>query len=191
MDVAQAVVARVAAAALELDLSRGNVELVMRHEHFVWRDLEEAGKCAYGLARGIHEGLGFEQPDRVAAHIRACHQAEVAALGHERDFQVARQFVDPPESGVVSCGFVLGAGIAQANKQFDHEGALSGKVGRNMAACIDAPGACSRDVRSRKQNGPPKWAARLRQDSRITSCLQASSLQQLLRLERLLPRQEP
>jgi hypothetical protein len=35
-------------------------------------------------------------------------------------FQIARDGVDPPKPRVVTGGFVFGAWVAQANKQFDH-----------------------------------------------------------------------
>ncbi|MPM75360.1 hypothetical protein SDC9_122352 [bioreactor metagenome] len=57
MDVAQAVVAGVAAAAFELGLAGGEVQFVMRHQDLVWLDLEEARKGRHRFAREVHERL--------------------------------------------------------------------------------------------------------------------------------------
>ena len=126
MDVAQAVVTGVAAAALELDLTGGDVELVMDDQNFFGLNLEEARERGHRFTGGIHEGLRLQQPHGVAVDVGAGHQAVVAALGNERYLEFACEFVDPPESGVVSRCFVFGAGVAEANKQFDHGGDYPG-----------------------------------------------------------------
>ena len=45
MNIAQTVVTGMAAAELELDLARHNVEFVVRHQHFAGQNLEKPGQC--------------------------------------------------------------------------------------------------------------------------------------------------
>jgi hypothetical protein len=42
----------------------------------------------------------------------------------QADFELCRQLIDPPETGVVSGVFVFSARVTQADKQFDHDGRL-------------------------------------------------------------------
>ncbi|MNV48225.1 hypothetical protein D3C71_1401210 [compost metagenome] len=120
MDVPQAVVPCMAAAALELDLPWRNVQFVMHHQDFFGLDLEEACQRSHRLAREIHEGLWLQQPDALPMHRRARHQPVVAALGHQRGLEFARQRINPPETGVVAGGFVVWPRVSKAYKQLDH-----------------------------------------------------------------------
>ena len=120
MDVAQTVVAGVAAAKLELGLPGHDVQLVMRHQDFLGRNLEKPGQGGHRFAGQIHEGQRLQQPDGLPVHRGAGHLAVVAFVQTERHLQLARERFNPPEAGVVARGFVFGAGVAQANKQFDH-----------------------------------------------------------------------
>jgi hypothetical protein len=58
----------VAAAALELDLARGQVQFVVHHQDFFRLDLEEARQRRHRLARQVHEGLRLQQPHALAVH---------------------------------------------------------------------------------------------------------------------------
>ena len=58
LDILQAVVAGMAAAALELDLARQQVELVVDDEHLVGRDLEEACQRATDLPDRFMKVIG-------------------------------------------------------------------------------------------------------------------------------------
>lgn len=120
MDVAQAVVTRVTAAELEFDLARHDVELVMGDQDFIGRDLEETRQGTNGLAGQVHEGLRFEQPDGVTCQAGAGHQTVEIFLHGQAGLQFSRERVDPPKPGIVAGGFVIWAGVAQADKQFDH-----------------------------------------------------------------------
>jgi hypothetical protein len=75
VDVAQAVVAGVAAAELELDLAGHEVQLVVHHQDFLGLDLEEARQRGHRLARQVHEGLRLQQPHGLAVDAGARHQA--------------------------------------------------------------------------------------------------------------------
>jgi hypothetical protein len=44
----------------------------------------------------------------------------VGAIRLKLNFEVAGNGVDPPKSSVVTGGFVFGARVAQADKEFDH-----------------------------------------------------------------------
>ncbi len=109
VDVTQPVVPRVAAAALELDLPGGQVQLVVHHQDLFRLDLEEARQRGHRLARQVHEGLRLQQPHALAVHAGAARQPVVAALGYQVHLQLARQRINPPEPGVVARGLVIWA----------------------------------------------------------------------------------
>jgi hypothetical protein len=121
VDVAQAVVARMAAAELELGLAGQHIELVVDHEDFVGRDLEEARQRGHRFPGEIHERPGLEQPHGLAMQVGARDEAVVAAVVGQREFQFAGERVDPPEADIVARGFVFGARVAQSDEQLDHE----------------------------------------------------------------------
>ena len=120
VDVAQPVVACVAAAQLELGFASRQIQLVVGHQNFLGRNLEKPCQAGYRLARFVHEGLGLQQPDGLALYRGAGHQSEIAALQLQAHAQLTRQTIYPPETGVVACVFVIRARIAQAHQQFDH-----------------------------------------------------------------------
>src|SRR5882672_4781887 len=61
IDRAQAVVAGIAAAALDPDLAGPQIELVMDHHDLARRDLVEAHRRKDRFARQVHKGLRAEQ----------------------------------------------------------------------------------------------------------------------------------
>ena len=68
-DGAQAVLPRIAAAGLHLQLAGGQVDLVMDHHQRIQRQLEEAQRRADAVARQVHVGLGLEQIGLAAAKL--------------------------------------------------------------------------------------------------------------------------
>ena len=120
VDIAQAVVTRMAATKFELDLARRNVELVVGNQDFLWCDLEETRQCANRLARQVHEGLRLQQPYGSAMYGGARNHAVVALVHRQTGLEFTSQRVYPPETGVVTGGFIFWARISKANKQFDH-----------------------------------------------------------------------
>ncbi|CFU01353.1 Uncharacterised protein [Bordetella pertussis] len=117
LDVFQAIVAGVAAALLDLDLPRQEVEFVMQHQHLFGRQLVEARHRADGLAGTVHVGDGLEQHDVLARVARLGEHAEEPFLQRKRGAQVVGQVVGEPETGVVAGRFVVGAGVAQPDDQ--------------------------------------------------------------------------
>jgi hypothetical protein len=87
MDVAQAVVASVAAALLELDLTRQQIEFVVRDQHLVRGDLEKARQRGHRLARQVHVGLRLQQPDGPLRRVRARHQTVIRPVGLQVTFR--------------------------------------------------------------------------------------------------------
>ena len=126
-NIAQAVVGATAAAELELDFTRWEVEFVIGDQNFRRRNLEKARQRSDRLAREVHESLGFEQPDGLSIERRARQHAVVAFFHHRCHFERPGQRIDPPESGVVAGALIFRPGVAQADKQFDHGNNLSMK----------------------------------------------------------------
>ncbi len=120
VDVAQAVVAGVAAAELELGLAGNDVELVVCHQDFLRGDLEEAGEGGHRFARNVHEGQWLQQPDGVPGDGGAGDAPVVTLVEHGHHLEFARECLGPPEPGVVAGGFVFRARVAQADKKFNH-----------------------------------------------------------------------
>ena len=110
----------VAAALLELGLTRGQVQLIVHDQYFFRRNLEEPRQRRDGLAGQVHERLRLQQPNGVAVHVGARYQAVVAPLGHQPRAQGVGEVVNPPEARVVPRGLVLRAWVAQADEQLDH-----------------------------------------------------------------------
>src|SRR5574344_961995 len=120
VDIAQAIVATVAATFFEFDLAGCKVQLIVHDQNFIGLDFEKPGQRRHRFARQIHKGLWLQQPQRVPLHIGTCRQPPVTALGLQVHLEFARQGIHPPKTGVVAGVEVFGAGIAQANNQLDH-----------------------------------------------------------------------
>ena len=84
MDVAQAIVASVAATKFELGFSGGQVQFIMGDQHFIRIDLEKVRQRAYRFTRQVHKGLRLQKPQRLPLKIGARHQPVVAAVHHQR-----------------------------------------------------------------------------------------------------------
>ena len=106
MNVAQAVVAGVAAAEFELGLAGHHVQLIVHDHDFLGLDLEKARQRAHRFARQVHEGLRLQQPDSLALQRGARHQAVVAAVACQIDLQLARLVQHLADSAVVARGGV-------------------------------------------------------------------------------------
>ena len=84
VNIAQTIVAGMAAAQLELGLAGGEVQFIVYHHDFLGRDFEKTGQRGHGLATHIHERLRLQQPDRLALHRGAGHQAVVTLVRRQR-----------------------------------------------------------------------------------------------------------
>src|SRR6218665_3923280 len=120
LDVAQAVVPRMAPAALELDRAGGNVEFVVHHQDFLGLELEKARQRSHRLARVVHESLRLQQPNALPMHRRAGQQGLLAALWQQRGLEFTGQRIDQPETAIVAGGRVVWPRVAQAGKQLYH-----------------------------------------------------------------------
>src|SRR5688572_2479533 len=118
-DVAQAIVAAVAARFLEPHRAAGKIDLVMRHQHLRRCELVETQHAGYGSAAAVHEAHGLHQPDILAADSHAREFRLVLALGAEGAAMPARQLVHQPEAGVVARACVFGPGIAQPDNDLE------------------------------------------------------------------------
>ena len=119
LNVFEAVVAAVAAADFEAGLAAGDVQLVVGDEDLVGADFVKLRQRGDGLAGKVHKGVGLEQPDVALRPLGARCLAVVFFLALEGDAPGVRQLVEKPEAGVVAGVFVLAAGVAQADDQFD------------------------------------------------------------------------
>ena len=120
VDVAQTVVACMAATKFELGLARDHVKLVMGDQNISWGNLVKAGKRPDCAAAQVHEGLRLEQPQRPVPNRGARHQSLVVLVKGPGGFELQRQSVNKPEAGVVPGLFISRAGVAQAHHQADH-----------------------------------------------------------------------
>jgi hypothetical protein len=128
LNVFQAIVPAVAAALLEADAARFEVEVVMDDQGFVGGDLVEARQRSDRLAGEIHEGHRLQQPQ----FVDASDAAKEFPLRRQRCLQANAQLVDEPEADIVPVVFVLAAGVAEADNQagwgHDIDGTVNVKV---------------------------------------------------------------
>ena len=118
-DIAQAVVAPVPAALLEAGDTDGQVEVVVRDENVLRRDLVETRQCGHGLAAVVHEGIGLEEPDVLPRQPHARYLAVELLFTPEAAAMDARHLVNKPEPGIVPGSSIFRAGITQAHQQLD------------------------------------------------------------------------
>jgi hypothetical protein len=104
-----------------------------------WFDFVKPRQRSHSFARQIHEGGRLQQPKGVALQRGAGHPTVVVFIGLQLHFELLGQLIDPPEPRVVAGVFVFSAWVAQADKQFDHGGALSGASNgpHEKKACIN------------------------------------------------------
>ena len=135
VDVAQSVMAGVAAIEFELGLAGGDVQLVVRNQYFFRGDFVKARQRRDGLAREVHEGLRLQQPHGVSIHGAAARVAMEVAIHRQRDFERSGQRVNKPEPRVVAGVAVLRARVAQSDEQFDHAGILGADLCPDALRC--------------------------------------------------------
>ena len=135
VDVAQPIVAGVAAVELELGLAGGDVQLIVCDQHFFGGDFVKARERRHRFAREVHEGLGLQQPDGLPIDRAAARVAMEVAVHRQLDFERSGQRVDKPEPRVVAGVAVLRPGVAQADEQFDHAGILGAAMYPGVRRC--------------------------------------------------------
>src|SRR5258708_18831616 len=119
-NVLQAVVTTAAATELQLHRTGRQIEFIVRNKDFIRQDLEELCNGHHRLTRSIHEGLWLEQMNLLTVEPAASVVTVKPAFITQRCTRVARQLIDEPEAGVVTCRGVFGARIAETDDQFDH-----------------------------------------------------------------------
>src|SRR5690606_36215148 len=125
-DVAQAVVATVAAAFLEPGGARGKIEFVVGHQNRLRLDAEEASQCCDRLAAAVHVRGGDQQTNVPALMAELAAQAEILLVERQTDLFAIGQALNEKGPGVVPRLVVFRAWITQANDQLygSHAGAL-------------------------------------------------------------------
>ncbi len=115
-DRAQPVVPGVAAAGLDAQLARRQIEFVMEHGNVAKRQLEETHRLADGAAGLVHVGRGLEQHDALPRQF-ALGGLALEAAPPRREAVAACHRVDRHEADVVAVALMLRAGIAQSDEQ--------------------------------------------------------------------------
>ncbi len=118
-DARHAVVARRAAAEPELRAPYRQVELVVRHQHVLDRDLVVGSRGADRFAAQIHVGARLQQPQTMAGEGNLRRVTLELAIRREPTAVLGGQQIDEPEADVVARRRVLRARIAEPDDQLD------------------------------------------------------------------------
>ena len=112
-DVAQPVVAAVTAAVLQAHGADRQIELIVRHQDLLGRDLEEIAQLPHRQAAAVHVRGGLQQHDVLAADVDARGLAgELAVVAKLRAVPPRKQ-IHEPETRVVAGDQMLGPRIAE------------------------------------------------------------------------------
>ncbi len=109
-DVAQAVVAAVAAARPQADVPHRQLEVIADDEHLLRRQFVALEKAGRRIAAAVDEGSGLGQHQGLVVYLPLAYPGRAGAL--EADVPVAGQSPDAPEAHVVTMGRVGLAGVA-------------------------------------------------------------------------------
>src|SRR5579859_3569648 len=120
-DVLQPVMASAAATKLQLDAARWHIELVVRDQNFVRKDLEELRERDNRLPRAVHISLRLQQMHFFAVKPGLRVETVKAPLVAQCRTCFARQLIDQPEAGIVARRGVFSARIAEPDDQLDHD----------------------------------------------------------------------
>ena len=151
---AQPVVPGGAAALLDLDLERREVELVVEHGQRVHAELVEAQRLADRAAAFVHESRGLEQQDLLAANPAFLQPAEELLLDRAEAMDIG-DGVRRHEAGVVPLHGVQGTGIAEADPELHGKTPLSRRRQGRQPPLPLAGGAGGGDVIEPRPTGPP------------------------------------
>ena len=114
VDRAQTVMAGSAAAALDPQLARPQIDLVVDHDDLLGRDLIEPRRLGDRFAGIVHEGLRLQQKPPLAAD-RPFGELASEAAAKAREAVPPGDRVDRHEADIVPVAGVAGAGIAEAD----------------------------------------------------------------------------
>ena len=118
-DIPYAVVTRSAPTLPQLDDAGRKIQVVVRDEYRLDRNLVEIGHALDRAAAAIHEAHGLQQPQLGVAEPHLRKLALVARLTPEYAAQAAGQLVDEPEPGIVPRARVFGPGVAETDNQLE------------------------------------------------------------------------
>lgn len=116
----QPIVPARAAAQLQLDGTRQQVQFVVHDQDLIGQDFVEARQRHRGEAGAVHEGLRLQQPDLMAPQRGTRRVAVEARFVAQCHVAHACELVDQPEAGVVPRRRVFGARVAEPDNEFDH-----------------------------------------------------------------------
>ena len=105
---------------LELELARLQVQLVVRDQDLLGRDLEKRASTATDWPGAVHGSWARAARPAVPRSCRARRRRKVAALRVQVDLPARAFRLQPPETGVVASILVFRAWVAQADQQFEH-----------------------------------------------------------------------
>jgi hypothetical protein len=103
------------AAQLKLCATGRQIKLIMSHQYLRGFDFVELRKGANCTTTDVHKRLGFKQMHFVPVQDGARHQPVKFTIRFEAHTINAREFIHPPESGVVARGCIFLTGIAQSD----------------------------------------------------------------------------
>src|SRR5579862_1658856 len=132
-DVVQAAVTGRAAAMLELNRPRLEVELVVHDQHLLRSDAKEARDRRHGGPASVHERLRHQQAGVAGRRADLRHESIELAFGPKRNPAYFSEPFDKPESRVVPRISVLAPGIAEPDhdtKRLSHRCTRSNKKAR-------------------------------------------------------------
>ena len=92
----------------------------MGNLNFFRLDFEKPGQRGNRLARQVHEGLWRKQPHGLAADDGSGDLTKIALIKAQGGSQLTGEGIYPPKAGVMTCGFIFSARVAQADEEFDH-----------------------------------------------------------------------
>src|SRR5690606_13766031 len=137
LDVPQAIVAGVASAALELDLTWQQIQLIVQYQHLLGHQLVKPQQGACGLTRTVHEGGRLGDDDGLALVTPLGHPGREGFYEGEGGVQVIGQMIGKPEARVMAGRFVFRAWVTQAYDQAyrkSHDQSLHKKNPRRLIA---------------------------------------------------------
>src|SRR5882762_5024500 len=113
--VAQSVVTAVSPALLQANAAHRQIQLVVRHQNILGRNLVEVAELTHRDAAAIHVRRGLQQDDFLLAQSDARSLPRVFAVVAKLAPMTARKQVHEPETRVVTSHQMFGAEIAQAD----------------------------------------------------------------------------
>src|SRR5579875_3621327 len=116
-DVAQSVLAAVAAVELQPRGAGRQIQIVVHHQQFLRRDLPVVQRRRHRDAAPVHVRRGLDQPHRLAVDLHPAGFRVQPALETETLARTRCQRIDEPETGVVPVAQVFGLGVAETSDE--------------------------------------------------------------------------